>query len=81
MAPCLISNRLVNGLSGSTVIEIILNFARNLRLIYGLNLLTVCFTAFTITSPFASRHPSSFLESLIFIEVLLSLVVLLYLGP
>ena len=47
-----------------------LNFATNLLLIYDLNLLTVCFTALKIPSPFVSRN-LSYLESLLIVEVLL----------
>ena len=49
-----------------------LNVAQYLRLIYDLNLVTVCFTTLQFILPLFS-----FFESLVFMEVLLSLVVFL----
>ena len=56
--------------------EIMLNFAQNSRFKF-----TDClFYCITTTSPLVSGHLSYF-ESWVFVEVLLSLVVFLYLGP
>ena len=56
--------------------EIMLNFAQNSRFKF-----TDClFYCITTPSPLVSRHISYF-ESRVFVEVLLSIVVFLYLGP
>ena len=61
-------------------LEIVLNFVQNLRLIYDLYLLTVCLTALQfLLSLF--RTTIQFSSLLFFIEVLLSIVGFLYLGP
>ena len=61
-------------------LEIVLNFVQNLRLIRDLYLLTVCLTALQfLLSLF--RTTIQFSSLLFFIEVLLSIVGFLYLGP
>ena len=61
-------------------LEIVLNFVQNLRFIRDLYLLTVCLTALQfLLSLF--RTTIQFSSLLFFIEVLLSIVGFLYLGP